>query len=438
MKFISMLKKELREMLNLQTIGMLIFMLVVMYSMGGMLNKSAEEANEESSKITICDQDDTKFTQSVLSFLEHPTGDMKNEVKIITLESEDYSTELDRLDTKSFVIIPKGFTDSINDGKQAEVTYVSRMTSMSMMSNINTGSEMAVQLIQSAVKTAMYTDFKSRGKLTEEEAALIEAPVTVNEHTIVGDKSENISQLILYSSLYSRSLFMPLVVYILILLGSQTMVNAVSAEKLDKTLETLLSAPVSRLHVISAKMIAAAAIAVLNAVVYMIGMNNMNLSPAGDLGDEYTAMIESLGLVFTAKTYLLVGVQMILTMLISLSIAMILGVFAKDIKNSQTLILPLMFLTIIPFMACMFLDISTLPGAIRYLLYAIPFTHTFMATDSVMFGKTELYTAGLIYQVVFLIICMTVAVKIFTSDYIFTAGDNFGRKKKKTIAEDEH
>lgn len=437
MKFASLLKKELREMLNTQTIFMLLLMLFMMYGMGGMLNKSAEKASEESSRITICDLDDTKFTKSVLMFLEHPTSDMQNEVKTITLKSDDYAAELDRLDVNSFVIIPEGFTDDINNGKQAKVTYVSRMTSMSMLSNVNVGSETALQLISSAVKTAMYSDFKNRGKLTDDEAALIEAPVTVDECTIVRDKSENISQLILYSSLYSRSLFMPLVVYILILLGSQTMINAVSAEKLDKTLETLLSAPITRLHVISAKMLAAAAVALLNAVVYMIGMNNMNLSPTGDIGEEYTKMIEKLGLVFDFRTYLLIGVQMLLTMLISLSIAMILGAFAKNIKSSQTLLLPLMFVTIVPFMACMFLDISTLPGAVRYVLYAIPFTHTFMASDTVMFGKTELYTAGLVYQAVFLIICMTIAVKIFTSDYIFTAGEFIGRRKKKKHAEED-
>ncbi len=437
MKFMSLLKKELREMLNTQTIFMLVLMLFMMYGMGGMLNKSAEKASEESSRITICDQDDTKFTQSVLKFLEHPTSDMTNEVKKITLESDDYAKELDRLNIKSFVIIPEGFTDKINAGEQAEVTYVSRMTSMSMMSNVNVGSETALQLISSAVKTAMYSDLTSRGKLTDKESKLIEAPVTVNEHTIVGGKSENISQLILYSSLYSRSLFMPMAVYILILLGSQSMINAVSAEKLDKTLETLLSAPISRLHVISAKMLAAAVVALLNAVVYMIGMNNMNLSPAGDIGEEYSKMIEKLGLVFDFRAYLLIGIQMMLTMLISLSISMILGAFAKNIKSSQTLLLPLMFVTIVPFMACMFLDVSTLPGAVRYLLYAIPFTHTFMASDTVMFGKTELYAAGLIYQAVFLVICMTIAVRIFTSDYIFTAGEFIGRKKKKKHPEED-
>ena len=434
MKFISLLKKELREMLTLQTILMLVMLIVLMGSMGGLMDKAADETQAESGKITICDQDDTPFSQSVLKYLEHPTADMENEVNVITIGSDDYAKELDSHDLKSFVILPKGFEASIRDGKQAEIIYVSRMTSLSMMSNLNAGSETAVQLIQAAIKTAMYTEKMNSGKLTDEEVSLMEMPVYVNEQTIVADKQAEVSPLMLYSSTYSQSLFMPLVVYILILLGSQTMVNAVSAEKLDKTLETLLSAPVSRIHVLAAKMIAAAAVALLNAAVYMIGMNKMNITPTGDMPEDYTKMVQDLGLTFDAKTYLLIGVQMLLTMLIALSLSLILGAFAKNIKSSQTLIMPLMIITIIPFMAAMFLDISTLPGVVKYLLYAIPFTHTFMASDCILFGKTSLYVGGLIYQLIVLAVCMAVAVKIFTSDTIFTASEKkigFGKKKKK-------
>ena len=437
-KFTSLLKKELREMLTAQTIGMLVFMLVMMYSMGGMMNKSAKKANEESGKITICDLDKTQFSEFVLGFLKHPADDMENDVKVFELESDDYNAELDKQGVNSFVIIPEGFTESIFAGKQAEFIYISRMTSTATMSNVNIGSETAVQLVNGAVKSAIYSQKVTEGALTVKDAELLEAPVAVTEKTIVNGKSEEVSQMMLYSGLYSQSLFMPLVVYILILLGSQTMINAVSAEKIDKTLETLLSAPVSRLHIIAAKMLAAAAVALLNAAVYMIGMNNLTLNVLGDMSDDLTEVFEKLGLNYGLKTYLLIGVQMLLTMLIALAISMILGAFAKNIKSSQTLLLPLMFVTIIPFMASVYIDISTLPGAVKYLLYAIPFTHTFIASDCILFGKTELYTAGLIYQVIFLAVCMTIAVKIFTSDKIFTASESFGRfgKKKKMHTDD--
>ncbi len=438
MKFFSLLKKELREMLNIQTVCMLVLIIFMMISMGGMMNKAAEEESEESGKITICDLDDTTFSKAVLHFLESPVAGMKNEVNVIDVTSDDYAAELKKAGVKSFVIIPEGFEKSISEGKQADIIYVSRMSSLAALSNVNAGSEVAVELIGAAVKTAIYQDKTSKGALTEAETKLLEAPLNVEEQTIVANKSANVKQILLYSSLYSRSLFMPLVVYILILLGSQTMINAVSAEKLDKTLETLLSAPVSRMHVLSAKMIAAAIVALMNAAVYMIGMNKMNMNAVIEYPDDFKKTMEDLGLTFGIKTYLLIGVQMLLTMLIALSISLILGAFAKSIKSSQTLLLPLMFVTIVPFMASMMIDVTSLPKALRYLLYVIPFTHTFIATDSIIFGKTALYIGGLIYQVLFLVVCMTVAIKIFTSDMIFTASERVGRFGKKKKAHDEN
>lgn len=246
MKFKSLFLKELREMLNKQTIAMLVIMFIVMYGVGGMVNKSIEKANEESSSITICDQDDTKFSQSVINFLKKPTADMENKVKIVDVKSDDYAKELKRLKVKSFVIIPKGFSEKINGGEQAQVVYVGKMTSTATMANMNVGSETAVQLIQAAVKSAIYQNKISKGQLSEKETVQLEAPVAVKEQTIVGSKSAEISQLVLYSAISSQSLMMPLIVYVLIMMGSLSMVNAVAAEKLDKTLETLLSAPISR------------------------------------------------------------------------------------------------------------------------------------------------------------------------------------------------
>ncbi len=437
MKFASLFKKELREMLSPQTIIMLVFVLIVMVGLSGMVNGAMDEAQEESSKITICDLDDTDFSRSVIKFLKTPAADMKNDVKIIKLESDDYAKEINRLGLKSFIVVPEGFTESVNKGEQAKLIYVSKMTSLSTMSNVNSGSETAVTLIEAAVKSALYTDKVSKGQLTEDEVTQLNSPVDVQEQTIVGGKSANISQLILYSASYSQTMLMPLVVYMLILLGSQTMINAVAAEKLDKTLETLLSAPVSRISVLSAKMLAAAVVALLNAVVYMVGMNNMTSGVSSSLPDNYTEMAKQLGLNFTTTTYVMIGAQMLVSTLIALSVSIILGAFAKRVKSSQMLSMPILFITVVPFMVSMFMDISSLPGAVRYLLYAIPFTHTFMASDCILFGKTSLYIGGLIYQIIFLIVCMAIALKIFTSDKIFTASETriFGKKKKHAEAD---
>lgn len=105
---------------------------------------------------------------------ENPADGIENDVTLVELESDDYAKELKRLDKKNLVIIPKGFTEQVDKGEQAETIYVSQMTSLSTMSNVSTGSDTALSIIESAVKSALYTDKVSKGQLAEDEVLQLE------------------------------------------------------------------------------------------------------------------------------------------------------------------------------------------------------------------------------------------------------------------------
>lgn len=213
------------------------------------------------------------------------------------------------------------------------------------------------------------------------------------------------------------------------------LLNAISTEKLDKTLETLLSAPISRMSVLSAKMLAAAIVAAIMAIAFMFGMNNMTsvYSTGGDVS-QYSNVLNDLGLTLSVGGYALVGLQMFMSVLIGLSLSLVLGALAKDIKSAQALVMPILFTAMIPYLLSMVLDIKTLSPVFKYIVYAIPFTHTFMSSENIMFGNMSLYWGGLIYQVIILAISMTIAVRIFTSDKIFTISFSFGERRKNKKA----
>ena len=438
MKFVHLFKKELREMLSPSTIATMIITVMVMIMAGNAMSGAVDEAEEESSAITICNQDDTEFTKQVLKFLENPAGGEKNDVKYVTLDSDDYTKELKDKDIKNVVIIPAGFSEKISNSEQATIKYVARMTSLSTMSNVSTGSTNAMNLINAAVKSAFYSSKVQSGALADKEVAMLESPVKVEETTVVADNSESISPSLIIAATQMSNMFLPIMVFVLVLYSSQMILNAVATEKIDKTLETLLSAPVSRLSVLTAKMLAAGVVAGINAIVYMFGMDRMtgsisNLTSSSV--DNLDEVLKNLGLTLSAGDYVLVGVQMFLTILITLSISLVLGALAKDMKSTQSYILPVMVMAMIPYMLSMFVDITTMTPALKYAVYAIPFTHTFMATQNVMFGNTTLYWAGLAYQLVLLILCMGFAVRVFTSDKIFTMTLSFGKKKHKSAEE---
>ena len=422
MKFRTLFIKELREMLNTQTILAMVVAVVVMGFAGRTMSRAVEESAETMMDINICDNDNTEFTKNMIKFMTNNLAQLGGEVNVIEISSDDYAEELKKADVKNVVLIPEGFTESVEQNKSAQVQYIQQLNSLATFSNLNTGSQVAVEYLSAAVKEVVYSTKVAGGKLTNQEVTFLNDPITLDETTIVAGKSENISSSIVLSLCSAQSNIVPIMMFVLVMMSSNMILNAVSTEKIDKTLETLLSAPVSRLSVIAAKMLAAAVIAAMQASVYMLGARNMMSGVMDNVSADsgYSEILKNLGLTMSAGQYVLVGLQMFLTILIALSVALILGVLAKDAKSAQTLTLPVMMCTMIPYMLSMFVDIKSLSPAARYIVYAIPFTHSFMAMENAMFGNMDIYVGGLIYQALFLAVCMFAALRIFMSDRIFT------------------
>ena len=436
MKFANLFKKELKELLTPQTIITMLMVFILLSFAGNALGGIVEEAAEEATTITICDRDDTQLTQSLIKALTVsevdektglPTAYDDSLVKKVEVKGEEYASELERLDIKNVIIIPEGFTESVMNGKEVELINISKMTSGATLSNISNNNA-AVESIKEALKQSYLI---AQG-LSPEQLAAAENLVTVVDKTVVDDKISDISISIVSSLTSMQTMFLPIVVYVLVMYCSQLIISAISSEKLDKTLETLLSAPVSRMTVLSAKMLAAGTVAALNAVIYMLGFNQMmgSMTESTSSAIDTDAILTELGLKFTTSGYILLGIQMFLTILIALSVSLILGALAKDAKSAQTLQMPIMFLAMVPYFLAMLIDIRTLSPVARYLIYAIPFTHTFIASENILYGNMPLFWGGVIYQLLLLVICMTVAVRIFTSDKIFTLTINLGKKSK--------
>ena len=432
MKFRTLFLKELREMLNTQTIFAMLAAVLIMGFAGKTMSKAVEDSADTMMDINICDQDNTEFTQNMIKFMTNNLAQLDGEVNVVEINSDDYVAELKKANVKNVVIIPEGFTDAVENNQSAPVRYVQQLNSLATFSNLNTGSQVAVEYLSAAVKEVVYSTKVAGGKLTNQEVSFLNSPISLDETTIVAGKSENISSSIVLSLCSAQNNIVPIMLFVLVMMSSNMILNAVSTEKIDKTLETLLSAPISRLSVIAAKMLAAAVIAAIQAAVYMLGAKNMMSGVMENVSADsgYSEVLKNLGLTMNAGQYVLVGIQMFVTILIALSVALILGVLAKDAKSAQTLTLPVMMCTMIPYMLSMVVDIKSLSPIARYIVYAIPFTHSFMSMENTMFGNMGIYVGGLIYQIVFLAVCMFIALRIFMSDRIFTM--SLGGKKTRS------
>ncbi|MBR3900069.1 MAG: ABC transporter permease [Ruminococcus sp.] len=432
MKFFNLLKKELAELLNAQTIISLVVVMGLLMFMGNFMSDTVEEAVKQEYSVTLVDRDNTDFT-----------ADMKEKLKAygaklveVTDSSEDYAELLENADKQAVVILPKGFSEAVENNESPEIISVARMKSASMMSNVSGGNMGAVTLINKCISEV----FAENAGLTVEDVARINSPVKVVSQTVVSDKSAEIASEAVMSKIMMQNMMLPIIVFVLIMMTSQGLMSGISNEKIDKTLETLLSAPVSRTAILGSKMLAAALVAMLNAVCFMFGFSSMMSTATeeatADISSALTEImpteqaLEQLGLSLGIGDYILVGIQLFLTIMICLCLSLMLGSLINDAKQAQTMIMPLMFGAMIPYIISMIGDINALPIAARIFVYAIPFTHTFSAIPNLMFGNYTIFYIGLAYQAIVFVICMYLALRLFKSDKILTTSLNLGQKSK--------
>lgn len=429
MKFINLLQKELKELINGQMILSLAVILAMLFIMGNITKSAINDVTEEAQnpKINISDRDDTDFTQNLIEVLKNSGA----EIKVFETDGDNYADILSENDIKNIVIIPKGFTDSIEKGEKPEIITASRMTSAATLSNISTGTSGAITLIQNCIANTIATE----AGMSPEQFELMENPIMLTDNTVVDDKSANTSIDSIMNKISMQNAILPIIVFLLIMMTSQSLISSISNEKIDKTLETLLSAPVSRSSIITAKMLAAAVVALINAGVYMIGFSKFIKSSSIQAENLVSSIsvddaLSQLGLNLSVGDYVLVGIQLFMTIMICLSVSIMLGALVNDTKSSQTVIMPIMMLAMVPYVISMLADINTLPMIVRILVYAIPFTHTFSGMSNLMFGNNTIFFGGLIYQIIVFAICMFFALRLFKSDKILTISLNFGQKSK--------
>lgn len=440
MKFANLLVKELRELINPQMIIGLVVPVVMLMMMGNFMGSVMDEAVSGEQEAYICDEDKTDFTREIIDKVSKMENVTLHETE---LNGQTYQELINNLGAESVIIIPEGFTEkTFDDDNTTDIELVNHLKSISISSTIS--GTMSENIVSSLKNTACNILLEQKYGVNEKDIEKVKNPVTVKSITVVGEKSAEVDSETLVGMATSQGNIVPLVVFIMVIFAAQMIVSAISTEKIDKTLETLLSAPVSRMSVLGAKMLAAAIMAIINAVVYMFGfssymgkmMTGTGISPdtlgsAVEQTNTISSAMQELGLQMSASDYVLLGMQMFMTILIALSISLMLGVLVNDPKAAQTVITPVMLMAMIPYLVSMFSDVSELPILLKIFMWIIPFTHTFNATKNILFNNMGEFWAGFAYQFVFFAGCMLLATRLFASDKIFTVSLDFGGKSRK-------
>jgi ABC-2 type transport system permease protein len=287
-----------------------------------------------------------------------------------------------------------------------------------------------IETINEYVSNSLITN-----KIQDVDPQIIKHPIKNSDVVVVGNKQAEVSPDAIINFIAMQTTLIPIILFIVIILAATMIATAIATEKEDKTLETLLTVPVDRKYIVLAKMCGAGIMAFLSAGIYMLGFRNYLNGVVGEgMSSTMTPALKDaviqLGLTIGAYEYFLLGLSLFLGIMVALAIAMIVGVFAEDVKGAQGLISPLMFLVMIPYMLTMLVDVNSVSSGLKWLIYAIPFSHSFLVAPNLFLRNYSLVYGGILYQAIIFVIFVFIAAKIFSSEKLFTIRLRFGRKNK--------
>jgi ABC-2 type transport system permease protein len=401
----NIIKKEFKELFTIATLIPIIVIAVVFAFVGQSIGNIGQTM-EEKPVIGIVDRDDGAFSDIAMTVLME-----KGEVIYDGSNAEEGLEEVREGDGVALLVIPENFSQSIDANQPGEIEIYWIMKGAGMMDSISSGVvEGLIWAVNQGISTKLIQEDNSS------DPVLVLAPTTRVETTFFkGKEVEGLSASQLGNVLSSQSIVIPIVIMMLIIMSGSSVISSMGMEKENKTLETLLTMPVRRSHVVIGKMVGSALVGMIMAAIYMIGFSRyMSSFQISDIN------LADFGLALSMQDYLLVGVSLFTALLAGLSLCIVLGTFAKDYRSAQTLIFPITALAMISVFITMFKDFETIPAILRILVFAIPFSHPMMAMRALVMDNYSLVIGGIAYTGVFTVIMVAVAVRIFNSDRLLT------------------
>ena len=425
-RFTNLLKKEIKELVTKQLIISLAFTIILFNFIGQVSKKEVRKAIGIQT-ISALDEDGSAASQALVKGLESARFkiiDQSGKTKEQALEAAKAG------ESKLLLVIPKGFGDSLTELKPSEIETYSFMRTFSL---IGARGQIVVGGVISALNNVLSNNFL-KDKLPEFDPQSLKNPIKSKDYVVVRDRMAEGSAAQVAGLISQQSLLIPVVLMMIVIYSSQMVISAVAMEKQNKTLETLLTVPIKRTSIITAKMFAAGLVGLISAGVYMFGFQGF----IGGIGEEAAragarpggaAMMRQLGLYFDTSGYIILGLSLFLAILVALALAMILGVLAEDFRSAQNMIMPLMFMVMIPYFISLFADINTVSLPIKIFILAIPFSHPFLVSQNLYLGNYGMIAAGLAYMLIVFVILVVFAARIFSTDKILTMKLRFGKKK---------
>jgi ABC-2 type transport system permease protein len=365
--------------------------------------------------IIVVDYDKSGLSNYIITSL----GQRNLIVKELNGNVEYLLAQAQKSNVNTILILPESLEQKFVKLERPEIQIYSLINSLSPFSDIGSSTlKSALSIVNESLGVRLIKSIKQDAPI-----AAIKHPIKVTDFVSFKNQTIQADPIQIKNNIRVQNVFLPVILLMVIIYISQMIAAAMGQEKENKTLETLLTFPVSRFKILVGKMLGAASVAILLSIVFLVGMK-FYMTPITQMGGAAaTTLAKTTISIGPSQTvfYAVLTLALFLAIICAASLATLLSIFASDAKQAQVVITPINLLVIFPYFIVLLLDINSLSIFLKIILYIIPFTYPFIMSQALFFNQIPLIIGGMIYMVIFAIIMTAIAAKIFSSDQILTA-----------------
>ena len=424
--------KEVKEMARDPKIllPMVLMPLIIFPLMGIALNVSTTAVEESLKGISLAamDLDHGPMAEDFISTLRALNATLM-EIEASTVDEALRSLQESNVTT--LVIIPSGFSQNLTSGLRGELEVYSVFRKLSF----SEGAKASAANQPIGWYEWILVDRAIREAFPDRPSETVLDPITLRSVVVFKGKVIEVPPEFLQSLFMSQGFGFPMVLMLLLISAMQIAATSISLEKEEKTLETLLTLPVGRLSILTAKLSGSVVVAIAGAIAALIGVNYYTSSIFSMVPAE-SVDLAALGFALSPTAFVLLGVAMFVTIVSALALAICIAVFSENVRSAQSMIAPLNILVTVPSLVLMFADIEILPLAVQAVLYAIPYTHSILASNAALTGDYLTMLTSIAYISVFTIAVLLITARIFATEKIITARLTFKRlriRKRRSV-----
>lgn len=404
--------------------------IIIFPVMGGAIRISQESVQRAvvGASFAVYTDDEGFVTEALLEYLYNNNNIV---VPIEAASLEDALRQFQDTDSNALIYIPRGYNDNLTRSMSGELMVYANLRKLNMAETQSTN------VVSSLINYYNYyfslekirTLLEQTGATGTPEA--IRSPISVRYASILKGTVLDIPPTNIINLVMSQSIMLPIMVMMMVMFAIQMAATSIALEKEQKTLETLMTLPVSRLTVLAGKLSGSIVIAIAGSVSYLIGFGYYMNSAFAFVPEATTMSIDEVSVGITPFGMLLVGMVIFVTLVSALAMALSIAVFADNVRSAQSftgiLITPIM----IPAIILMFSDIDMLPQGVQWVLLVIPYTHSIIATKAAFLGDYFVVIRSIAFISVWTFAVLYVAAKIFSTERIITARFSLGDVRKR-------